>query len=70
MLTGVPRATPNLANGAAADADDPRADTGADSGTDADSGRNLVIGADGSGNAATACSTTARESLDRCTSLP
>lgn len=71
VLTGVLRAAaPDIADVAAADADNPRADTAADGGTDADSGRTPTIGADGSGDAATACATTARESLDRRTPLP
>ena len=71
VLTGVPRAAaPDLANGAAADADAPRADTAADDATDADSGRTPTIGADGSGDAATASSTTARELFGRLTPRP
>jgi hypothetical protein len=57
---------------AAADADGPRADVNgaADGATDADNGLTPTIGADGSGNDATACATTIREFGGRRTPLP
>lgn len=56
----------------AADADCPRADSAADANgaTDADNGLTPTIGADGSGNDATACATTIREFGGRRTPLP
>jgi hypothetical protein len=56
----------------AADADGPRADSAADANgaADDDSGRTPGISGDGRGNAATASSTIARESIDRFTPRP